>query len=290
MGHLEDVPLLEGCTRAQLREVARISRALQVPAGTVLTRAGEPGEEFFFIIDGRARVHVSPRKRRRMGPGEFFGEISLLDGGPRSATVIAETPMRLLVITRENFATLLDAFARVREGRAARLVILGEGPEEGSLRVRARRLGISADVAFAGFVDNPFAFMARAAVFVLSSAWEGLPSVLIQAMACGCPVVSTDCPSGPAEILERGAYGPLVPVGDAAGLADAIARCPRKCGRSGRGPTRLMWPRSTFQSCGSSSRWVRRRKDPSRVRRGSFAWEAHTGPPASASTTIVRNL
>jgi glycosyltransferase involved in cell wall biosynthesis len=125
---------------------------------------------------------------------------------------------------QKDFATLLDAFARVREGRAARLVILGEGPEEGSLRVRARRLGISAEVAFEGFVDNPFAFMARAAVFVLSSAWEGLPSVLIQAMACGCPVVSTDCPSGPAEILERGAYGPLVPVGDAAALADAIAR------------------------------------------------------------------
>lgn len=107
MGHLEDVPLLEGCTRGQLREVARISRVLEVPAGSVLTRAGEPGEEFFFIIDGRARVHVSARKRRRLNPGDFFGEISLLDGGPRSATVIAETPMRLLVITRENFSTLL---------------------------------------------------------------------------------------------------------------------------------------------------------------------------------------
>jgi CRP-like cAMP-binding protein len=107
MGHLEDVPLLEGCTRAQLREVARISRALQVPAGTVLTRAGEPGEEFFFIIDGRARVHVSAKKRRRLGPGEFFGEMSLLDGEPRSATVRAETDMRLLIILRRNFQTLL---------------------------------------------------------------------------------------------------------------------------------------------------------------------------------------
>jgi glycosyltransferase involved in cell wall biosynthesis len=125
---------------------------------------------------------------------------------------------------QKDFATLLDAFARVRASHAARLVILGEGPEEGALRVRARRLGISADVAFEGFVENPFAFMARAAVFALSSAWEGLPAVLIQAMACGCPVVSTDCPSGPAEILERGALGPLVPVGDAAALADAIAR------------------------------------------------------------------
>jgi len=108
IGHLEDVPLLEGCTRAQLRDIARISRGIEVPAGAMLTRAGEPGGEFFFIIDGRARVHVSARKRRRLSPGDFFGEMSLLDGGPRSATVIAETPMRLLVITRENFTTLLD--------------------------------------------------------------------------------------------------------------------------------------------------------------------------------------
>ena len=125
---------------------------------------------------------------------------------------------------QKDFATLLDAFAELRALRPARLVILGEGPEESRLRVRARRLGISADVAFAGFVRNPFTYMARAAVFALSSAWEGLPAVLIQAMACGCPVVSTDCPSGPSEILEGGVHGPLVPVGDARALAAAILR------------------------------------------------------------------
>jgi glycosyltransferase involved in cell wall biosynthesis len=125
---------------------------------------------------------------------------------------------------QKDFATLLDAFAELRALRPARLVLLGEGPEESRLRVRARRLGISADVAFAGFVRNPFAYMARAAVFALSSAWEGLPAVLIQAMACGCPVVSTDCPSGPSEILEGGVHGPLVPVGDARALAAAILR------------------------------------------------------------------
>ena len=123
---------------------------------------------------------------------------------------------------QKEFGTLIDAFARVRAERPARLVILGEGPEEGRLRVRARRLGISADVELTGFVANPFAYMARSAVFALSSAWEGLPSVLIQAMACGCPVASTDCPSGPAEILEGGALGPLVRVGDAPALAAAI--------------------------------------------------------------------
>ena len=125
---------------------------------------------------------------------------------------------------QKDFASLLDAFAELRALRPARLLLLGEGPEESRLRVRARRLGISADVAFAGFVRNPFAYMARAAVFALSSAWEGLPAVLIQAMACGCPVVSTDCPSGPSEILEGGVHGPLVPVGDARALAAAILR------------------------------------------------------------------
>ena len=125
---------------------------------------------------------------------------------------------------QKDFATLIDAFAKLRAKRPARLMILGEGPEEGRLRVRARRLDISSDVALEGFVGNPFAYMARAAVFALSSAWEGLPSVLIQAMACGCPVVSTDCPSGPSEILEGGACGPLVPVGDSDALAAAMLR------------------------------------------------------------------
>ncbi|HZO10469.1 MAG TPA: glycosyltransferase, partial [Myxococcota bacterium] len=81
-----------------------------------------------------------------------------------------------------------------------------------------------ADAALPGYVDNPWAWMARASVFALSSRWEGLPGVLIEAMACGCPVVSTDCPSGPAEILEGGVHGPLVPPGDAGALAEAILK------------------------------------------------------------------
>src|SRR4030095_4538040 len=89
---------------------------------------------------------------------------------------------------------------------------------------RAMALGIAHDVALPGFAANPFAWMARCDLFVLSSAWEGLPGVLIQALACGCPVVSTDCPSGPAESLEPGGLGSLVPVGDAAALGEAIAR------------------------------------------------------------------
>lgn len=80
------------------------------------------------------------------------------------------------------------------------------------------------DVQFADFVSNPFVFMRRASAFVLSSAWEGLPTVLIEELACGCPMVGTDCPSGPAEILVNGALGPFVPVGDDRALAGAIAR------------------------------------------------------------------
>ena len=124
---------------------------------------------------------------------------------------------------QKDFATLLRAVAKVREHRPVRLVILGEGPEAGALKGLAAELGIAAQVDLPGFVDNPYAYMARAGVFVLSSAWEGFANVVAEALACGCPVVSTDCPSGPAEILAGGRYGRLVPVGDAAAMATAIA-------------------------------------------------------------------
>ncbi|MFB4205564.1 glycosyltransferase [Arhodomonas sp. KWT2] len=123
---------------------------------------------------------------------------------------------------QKDFPTLLRAFARLRADRAARLVILGEGRGRRALEQQARQLGVAADVDMPGFVDNPFAFMARASAFVLSSRYEGLPGVLIQALACDCPVVSTDCPSGPAEILEDGRWGRLVAVGDDRAMADAL--------------------------------------------------------------------
>jgi CRP/FNR family cyclic AMP-dependent transcriptional regulator len=104
---LEEVGLLAGCSRRQLRAIARISEVIEVPAGTVLARAGARGDEFFLIMDGSARVEVSARKRSRLEPGQYFGEMSLLDGGPRSASVAAETPLRLLVIKRRDFTTLL---------------------------------------------------------------------------------------------------------------------------------------------------------------------------------------
>jgi glycosyltransferase involved in cell wall biosynthesis len=123
---------------------------------------------------------------------------------------------------QKDFPTLLKAFARVRREFPVRLLILGEGRQRTRLEALAQSLGIAGDVALPGFIKNPFPYMSRVAAFVLSSAWEGAPGALIEAMACGCPVVSTDCPSGPAEILADGQYGPLVPVGDDCALADAI--------------------------------------------------------------------
>jgi glycosyltransferase involved in cell wall biosynthesis len=122
----------------------------------------------------------------------------------------------------KDFSVLVRAFAELRTQRRARLVILGEGELRPDLQALIAELGLPKDVIMPGFCDNPFVWMRRAEVFVLSSAWEGLPGTLIQAMACGTPVVSTDCPSGPAEILEKGKWGRLVPVGNAGALAQAI--------------------------------------------------------------------
>lgn len=124
---------------------------------------------------------------------------------------------------QKDFHTLVRAVAKLRARRDVRLAILGDGPEETSLKALAAELGIAEHFRLPGFVDNPYAYMARAGTFVLSSAWEGFGNVIAEALACGCPVVSTDCPSGPAEILEGGRHGRLVPVGDADAMAGAIA-------------------------------------------------------------------
>jgi len=122
----------------------------------------------------------------------------------------------------KNFETLIKAFSLVRRKLEAKLVILGEGREREKLEHLVEELGLKNDVSMPGFVDNPYKYMKNSSVFVLSSRWEGLPTVLIEALALGVPVVSTDCPSGPAEILENGKWGRLVPVGDPKALAEAI--------------------------------------------------------------------
>ena len=128
------------------------------------------------------------------------------------------------LIKRKDYGVLLAAFARLVAHRPARLVVLGEGRMRPKLLALAKELGIEERVDFPGFTENPFAFFAKAHLFVLSSRNEALPTVLIEAMACGCPVVSTECPFGPREILEDGRFGPLVPVGDPEAIADAMAR------------------------------------------------------------------
>jgi glycosyltransferase involved in cell wall biosynthesis len=125
---------------------------------------------------------------------------------------------------QKDFPTLLEAFARVRKVQRARLVILGEGPERPALEALAQKLGIEEDVSLPGFVENPYAYMARASTFVLSSRWEGLPTVLVEALFCGVPVISTDCPGGSREILRNGQMGCLVPTGDSVALSEAMVK------------------------------------------------------------------
>ena len=124
----------------------------------------------------------------------------------------------------KDYPTLIRAFARLAARRPCRLIILGEGNKRTETEGLVEELKLTDRVSLPGWVENPLAFMARASVFVLSSRREGLPTVLVEALACGCPCVSTDCPSGPAEILLNGEIGPLVPVGDDAALAKAMER------------------------------------------------------------------
>lgn len=121
----------------------------------------------------------------------------------------------------KNFALLLDAFARLGDIDAS-LAIVGEGGQRTILEARAETLGISRRVSFPGFTPTPGDWYAGADLFVLSSRVEGFGNVLVEAMHCGLPVVATDCPHGPGELLGQGRWGMLVPTGDAAALASAI--------------------------------------------------------------------
>ncbi|ATS17713.1 glycosyl transferase [Parathermosynechococcus lividus PCC 6715] len=176
-------------------------------------------EQFAHLPAGAVRAIYNPfdlQRIHRMAHNE-----------PRHPWLAPGQPPVVLAIGRlteqKNFSTLIRAFAQSRLRGNARLLILGEGPLRPALLAEAAACGLKEeDFQMPGFIDNPYAFLARAGVFVLSSRWEGLPGVLIEAMACGTPVVSTDCPSGPNEILEGGRWGRLVPVGDSAALANAI--------------------------------------------------------------------
>ena len=123
---------------------------------------------------------------------------------------------------QKDFFTLIKAFVILQKKISSRLIILGDGEQRQALEELVQASGLQGLVDLPGFEINPFAFMKRASIFILSSKWEGLPNVLIQALGCGCPVISTDCLSGPSEILKGGEYGTLVPVGDVDAMADAM--------------------------------------------------------------------
>ena len=118
---------------------------------------------------------------------------------------------------------LINAFALLRKSTSARLILIGDGPERDNLKSLIVKHGLETDVSMPGFVSNPYVYFRRSSIFVLSSIWEGLPTVLIEALACGTRIISTDCPSGPKEILDDGRWGILVPVGDIASLAEQMS-------------------------------------------------------------------
>ena len=185
---------------------------------TVSLEVADSLRQFLSVPKDKVKVIYNP-----VVSPDLFERIGQLVSHPWLEQNLSPVILAVGRLTKEkDYPTLFKAFSLVRQVRPAKLLILGEGEERANLERLAVELGIQNDVSMPGFVDNPFAFMAKASVFVLSSAWEGLPNVLIEALACGCPVIATDCRSGPREILDNGRYGRLVPVGDHEALAKAI--------------------------------------------------------------------
>jgi glycosyltransferase involved in cell wall biosynthesis len=182
------------------------------------------------VADDSARVFGLDRNEIAVIPNPLdLDEIDRRAGEPLDHPWFepGEPPVLLNVgrlTPQKDHATLLRAFRRVLDERPARLLILGEGECRPTLEHLLHELRLTESVSMPGFDANPYAYMKRARLYVSSSAWEGLPVVLLEALACGIPIVSTDCPGGPTEILAKGEYGELVPVGDEARMAAAILR------------------------------------------------------------------
>lgn len=190
----------------------RAHKAVAVSTGIArdLAARGLPRERIEVIHNPLPPQRPSGRKY------DWQLDLAALGSGPVIATAGRLVPVK-------DHMTLLEAFAQLRTIRPARLVIFGEGPLEGELRRRVETLGLSDSVLMPGYVNDPAACYAPADLFVLTSRSEGFGNVLIEAMAAGVPVVSTDAPHGPREILADGAFGRLVPVGDADALAAGMA-------------------------------------------------------------------
>lgn len=199
----------------------RLVRMTYSRAGTVVCVSQGVGRDLisnFGVRESKVRTIYNPIVNARLyDMGRH--ELSHAWFEPRQPPVLLAVG-RLSV--EKDYATLIRAFHKVRQRRPSRLMILGEGGERQNLEKLVRDLGLIDDVQMPGFVRNPYSIMSRASCFVLSSHFEGFGNVIVEALAMGCPVVSTDCPTGPAEILEGGKWGALVPVGDHEIMASAI--------------------------------------------------------------------
>jgi glycosyltransferase involved in cell wall biosynthesis len=150
---------------------------------------------------------------------------SIVDKPPHDWLYPGNIPVILgvgLFREQKDFITLIQGFSIVKKYMDAHLILLGRGPLEEKIKNEAIKYNLENSILFPGYVDDPLGYMKHSSVFVLSSRWEALPTVIVEALACGCPVVSTNCPSGPAEILDNGKYGILVPVQNAIAMAHGI--------------------------------------------------------------------
>lgn len=200
--------------RTSIRRLYPLADCVVVPS----QGAAEDLAAYTGLRRDQVRVIPSPIVTRdlRHRAAEPLDHPWLSDGGRPVIVAVGELGYR------KDFETLIRAFALVRRRRPCRLVILGRGGLRARLLGLGAKLGVREDLDLPGFLPNPYAFMARAELFVLSSRWEGMPVALVEALACHTPVVSTDCPSGPREVLGEHPVGALVPVGDYRAMADAI--------------------------------------------------------------------
>lgn len=182
-------------------------------AADVAQLSGLPAR-VFSVIHNPVRPPEVPDTKSLAVAERIWGDVAGTSKGTRIVTVGRSKDAK-------NHPMLLRAFARL-ERNNARLMFVGDSPESGDLPRLAKELGIADSVVFAGFQPDPTPFYLTADLFVLSSDYEGFGNVIVEAMACGTPVVSTDCPTGPREILEDGHYGRLTPVGDSEALAEAM--------------------------------------------------------------------
>ena len=197
--------------RRLMQHTARVVTVSQGLIAELIRQSGLPVEHFTTIYNPVIMPEMAVQKE------EIPAHPWFLDDG---APIILGCGR---LTAQEGFDVLIRAFARLSKSRPCRLIVLGEG-DRGKLKRLATDIGIADNISMPGWADNPFAYMSHAQLFVLSSNFEGFGLVLAEALACGCPCVSTDCVSGPSEILQGGEFGELVPVGDDRALAEAMRR------------------------------------------------------------------